>query len=251
MSIRMLAITKRNMIRFFKLLLLLVLSFPALCQTDFGFNSVSESNHVLLDYAKIQQHSTDSSSDLHYAKLVLRFEKDLPLSLEQLQHLYYGKLYSPSYKLYAMSAQEADFNRLISNQRFRKAIPIGKQILQENPVHLEVLFKLYLCYQQLGLKEELMPVKAKVGQLLSAVISSGDGLSPETAYHVIRVGDEYVLMAMLGKTGLHRQSKMERLPNGQLATTDSWVVREEQTETKSDFHASVLLNLEGMPKFEK
>ena len=49
----------------------------------------------------------------------------------------------------------------------------------------------------------------QVMMLFSAITSTGDGKSPETAYHVISTTDEYGLMDMLGLS-LKSQSLIER-----------------------------------------
>ncbi len=205
-----------------------------------------------IEQAQIKKETTDTTSALSYGTLAAQFEQSpAQLDLKQVQYLYYGRLYAPSYKLYNISAEEIAFNKFLASGKYRKALEVGQQLLGQAPASLEVLAKLNVCYRNLDMPQEQARTKVKIDRIVEAITASGDGSSKESAYQLVSVGDEYALMAVLGKEGSRKRSVMGQAAGGYPATTDEWEVKDQRTKQKQHLFMAVLLNLEAMPKFEK
>jgi len=200
-----------------------------------------------IDFKEIQTLTKDSTSRYFYDTLVHDF-LTVPQTFEETKGLnvYYGKLYSKYYKVYDVNGEEHKFSQLIQKGNCKKAITVGDQILKGDPVNLEILLKMFSCYNQLGSTELAKITREKVSVLYRAILHSGTGERKESAYNVVSIADEYAVMAMLGMQPLTRRSSM----HGE-STTDSWEVRDLKSREKKQLHFNVLINLSAMPEFNK
>lgn len=191
-----------------------------------------------LDLKEIDKLTNDSTSRYFYPSLIYDFNNQPQyFDLIQTKFLYYGKLYTKSYKMFQFSADEGEFNKLLSKGRYKKAIPIGEKILQENPASIEIISKLNLCYNKTGLQENADITLNKLTLLLNTVFESGTGKEQKTAFKVVAIGDQYAIMAWLGVKGLSRQSLMK---NG--SAIDSFKVKDTKSGKKYDMHFEWLVN---------
>lgn len=193
-----------------------------------------------LDLKEIDKLTNDSTSDYFYLRLISDFNNQ-PQYFDSVKakFLYYGKLYTKSYKMFQFSTDEVEFNKLLSKGKYKKATPIGEKILQENPAYIEILSKLNLCHKKTGLNENADTTLNKLTLLLNTVFHSGTGNEKENAFKVVAIGDEYAIMAWLGVVGISRQS----LIKGD-STIDSWKVKDSKSGKKYDIHFEWLVNAE-------
>lgn len=191
-----------------------------------------------LNLKEIEKLTNDSTSDYFYPRLISDF-KNQPQYFDSVKakFLYYGKLYTKSYKMFQFSTDEVEFNKLLSKGKYKKATPIGEKILQENPANIEIISKLNLCYKKTGLKENADTTLNKLTLLLNTVFQSGTGKEKENAYKVVAIGDEYTIMAWLGVSVVTRQSLMK---DG--STIDSFKVRDSKSGKKYEMHFEWLVN---------
>jgi hypothetical protein len=193
-----------------------------------------------LDLKEIGNRTNDSTSAYFYPTLIYQF-KNNPQSFDttKAKFLYYGKLYSKNYKMFQFTGDDKEFNRLLNKHSYRKAIPFGEKILQEDPANIEVNVKLNLCYNKGDMKEKADTTLIKLTFLLNAVFQSGTGRDKDSGYQVVAIGDEYIVMSWLGLVTLSRQSAMKGS-----STIDSWEVKNIKTGQKSTLHFEWLVNLE-------
>jgi len=151
-----------------------------------------------IDFDNIKALTQDSLSETYYPKLINRFMSyDTTLTEYEYKLLYYGNVFTDAYNPYATSDAENEFLELYNKQEYTKAIPLGMKVLEENPINTTVLFKMLVIYNQLAdeINEERFAMLYY--GLLTQVYYSGDGKTCESAMVVIRVTDEYEIMAEL------------------------------------------------------
>ena len=151
-----------------------------------------------VDFDEIKLLTQDSLSETYYPKLIERFMSfDSTLTENDYKLLYYGNIFTESYNPYGTSNTEREFLELYNKQEYTKALPLGMKVLEENPINTTILFKMYVIYYQLDDKENLSKYALLYYGLLSEIYYSGDGQTCETAMVVIKVSDEYEIIAEL------------------------------------------------------
>lgn len=198
-----------------------------------------------LDLNEIKKSVQDSTSSSSYRSLIEEFNQN-PSALDTSKGgiIYYGKLFT-GYDPFRINFHELDFNKLVLQNKYKQAILKGEELIKSDPVNLEVLSKLLLCYSKTDnkVKEEL--TKNKVDLLTTAILTHGDGLSESTTLKVISVADEYAMMGMLGISGMTRSSKLSSK-----STVDTWKAKNSKGK-RIDFFAEVLHSLDTAPKINQ
>jgi hypothetical protein len=122
-----------------------------------------------------------------------------------------GQTFDPAAlrKAYAESASYDGYNTDIVNLRapFLKAysdgdcetaVRHGQAILEKNYVYIDGHYILSTCYRRLGQTDLADRHIAVARGLVRAILASGDGKTPETAYVVIAVSEEYTILGVRG-----------------------------------------------------
>lgn len=84
-----------------------------------------------------------------------------------------------------------------------------QDILQHNPMDLEVRLLLEFACEKQGLKEEAQRHHAFVQGMIEAIFSQGDGKSAATALPVVAVAEEYTILSLNGLR-MHQQYLVEK-----------------------------------------
>ena len=157
------------------------------------------------DYKEIEKAINDNNSEFYYPELLRRFEAaDTTLTSEQAYYFYYGTATRPDYNPYKLNnykeMNEALSGDKVTEENRRKAAQVIERELQTDPTNLRFHFYKQMVYSNLYGHEsqEYLDAVFQVRTLLSAIMTSGDGRSKETAFHVISVTDEYGVMDILG-----------------------------------------------------
>ncbi len=159
------------------------------------------------DYKQIKKEINLKNSEFYYPELLRRFEAaDTTLTAAQLFHFYFGTATRSDYNPYRMSdygaIQKALTKETPGKEDWENAAKSIDEQLKSDPTNIRFhLFK-HVVYSNLYGPEAEQTVGAynQVIMLLSAVTSTGDGRSKETAYHVISVVDEYGILDVYGLT---------------------------------------------------
>ena len=146
-----------------------------------------------------------NAPDYKRIELLRRFQAtDTTLTLEQIRHFYYGTATRSDYDPYKMAKidalREAFEKDTPSKEDWEKAaLEIDKE-LETDPTNIRFHLYKHLIYCNLYGQdsEKASDAHNQVVMLLSAVTSTGDGSSKETAFHVISVADEYGIMDIFG-----------------------------------------------------
>ena len=152
------------------------------------------------DYKRIKKEINTKGSEFYYPELLRRFqETDRTLSLEQVRHFYYGAATKSDYNPYQFSLLH-ELNEALGKEDLEEAASIIDKQLSDDPTNLQFYeHKMMLQIKQYGRdSKEADDAFFQVFMLSSAILSSGDGLSKESAIHVINIGDEYAILNMYG-----------------------------------------------------
>ncbi|MDR2040582.1 MAG: DUF4919 domain-containing protein [Bacteroidales bacterium] len=169
-----------------------------LAQQIFIDNEMSwEDNFVKPDYEQIKLNIENKQSNFHYSKLWNRFQQgDSTMTLDEKRHLYYGYVFHKDYAPYLSVYDSKQVNDILGKEEptqkeWKKLVSLLNTSLGAEPFNFR-----YLYYQSIAYNALKNPVSAKknmrkIWNIADALISTGDGLSKETAIHVIAVSSEY------------------------------------------------------------
>jgi len=151
-------------------------------------------------YKMIESVTKDSTSEYFYPKLMARFLNcDSTLQLQDYRCLYFGYIYQKEYQPYWLSSQENELIKYyrsskIKEKDYDKIISLTTQSILEFPFDLRQMNYLSYIYHLKGDNLSQQKVSRKFTGIIDAIMTSGDGKTCETAFHVISVGHEYVLL---------------------------------------------------------
>lgn len=159
------------------------------------------------DYKQIRQAITNSRGPHYYPTLMRRYvECDTTLTLEQYRYLYYGYTLQEDFVPYKSSKKALTDAR----KRFTKAhgestlapemIRLAKAQLDDNPFDIPAINMIAVSYLQIGDTVQYNVWDIKQKGIIDAIISTGDGAEPESAFHVIDLEHEYEVLHRLGLT---------------------------------------------------
>ncbi|MDR0793399.1 MAG: DUF4919 domain-containing protein [Chitinophagaceae bacterium] len=157
------------------------------------------------DYKEIESEITNKDSKFYYPKLMERYNAfDTTLSTEEYKYLYYGVLFQRSYSPYGKSIYTDTLNNLLKDKQsfstsdYNNIIKYETLILKEFPFNLRNLLMLAFAYEENGIVDSLMFVNFKLKNVAKTILSTGDGKTESTAWHVISIEHEYDLLSLLG-----------------------------------------------------
>jgi len=156
------------------------------------------------DYKKIGKETKKKKSEFYYKKLFNRYlDGDTTFSLDEKRHLYYGFSFQEAYSPYGSSiytdSLEVFYEKdTLTEVDFNEIIRFSKLVLEENPFDLRAINNLNFSYYSLGDKEFEKLYNYKFFMIIDAIMSSGDGISEESAFYVLYVAHEYDLINALG-----------------------------------------------------
>ena len=142
------------------------------------------------NYKKIKRNINKKRSNFNYTTLYNKYYTlKSKMSLEEKRHLYFGYIFQKEYNPFGISKYKDNLNKLarqkITKSNIYTLLKLTEQILRKNPFDLEVLkYRSYLHKKdnnQLGLAQ----TKKQIKIIKDAILSTGNGLSRKTAYHVI------------------------------------------------------------------
>ena len=143
-------------------------------------------------------------------RLCERFESgDTTLTSDQYATVYYGFAAQSRYNG-SLGYGEVDAMTLIEQDKPQEAFALCERILSKAPVSLQGHMMLLLAAGRAAIPpEQAYRYAIRFDGLLDAVFRSGDGRSVRTAFRVLSVADEYVVMQALGVESVLSQSLVE------------------------------------------
>lgn len=158
------------------------------------------------DLDQILKNTTDSGSPFYYPLLMERYQKnDTTLTLEDYRHLYLGYSFQEGYDPYRISPYHNELKALYTQVEDKTAdsdsiIKYATLALDDSPFDLREINLLVYGYKVKGDKKQETEWSYKLQGLLDAILSTGDGLSPDSAWFVIQPAHEYDIVNRLGLT---------------------------------------------------
>jgi hypothetical protein len=177
------------------LLSILIQSIFLIAQDDMPFESP--------DYEAIEKAVNDSTSGLYFDDLYKRFKNsDTTMTLEEVRNLYYGFSYQDEYTAIIVSDELDSLNTIMekpyhSNNDYLRVIEFANTHIEKYPFDVNVysmLIHAYEVMQQIDKREEVI---SKIYMIVDAIMSTGDGMTEETPFHVIYVAHEYLIATVL------------------------------------------------------
>ena len=157
------------------------------------------------DYKQIRQAISNSRSPNYYPQLMRRYvDNDSTLTLEQYRYIYYGYTLQEDFVPYKSQKQQLidarnRFTRLKGDESLAPdMIRVAKASLDDNPFDIPAINIIAVSYLQIGdtLQYTLWDMKQK--GIIDAILSTGDGAEPSSAFHVIDLEHEYEVLNRLG-----------------------------------------------------
>ncbi len=148
-----------------------------------------------VNFTEIKQ-KLEADKDL-YKSLQKRFTKtDTTLTAEDFQVLYYGQCFQKNYQPYGKDYDNIEkFKKYFLKSDYANALPVALTMIGNNPMDMEMTFKALVCYYELKDEEGKAAMAFRYNNIMGAVYESGDGKTESTAFVVMRISDEYELMA--------------------------------------------------------
>ena len=176
-------------------IMLLWISEAVFCQANFATPP---------NYALIKANIENKSSNYYYPSLIKRLqENDTMLNLPEYLHAYYGTALQKDYKPYGLTSQDEKLHEFykkdsLVGSEVQDYIKVARKALQESPVDLGLMLLLAYAYHQSGDDATAIKISANVRGLLTAILTTGDGQRCESAFHVIAISHEYVMLNLFG-----------------------------------------------------
>ena len=157
-----------------------------------------------IKFKKLKKEIRKQRSPFYYPVLFQRYlDLDTSLTSEDFRYLYYGFTYQDAYSPYGIPALQDSLISYLSRQEllraeYEVAARIGRQLLRESPFRLRETFITAVAYEMAGNGKMSSIYFSFFEKQVDAIMSSGDGLSTNTAFVVIYIRDEYEMLEVLG-----------------------------------------------------
>ncbi len=161
-------------------------------------------NNKVPAYNEIENNIKVSSSNFYYPNLMERYNLgDSTFTPDEKRHLYFGYVFQPGYNPADTSQYNNKMAELLNRQSFSERdyntiLEYADALLQEDPFNLRALNAKLLVYAQKNNVDAYKRTAQKRRIVQQAITSTGDGMTKETPYHVIKVAHEYDLLGFLG-----------------------------------------------------
>jgi hypothetical protein len=177
--------------------IILILSFSILL---LNITYAQEINFEKPDYQLIKKNIEDKSSNYYYPKLLERMtSNDTLLNNNDFIHLYLGYFFNPKYSSFYRSTDEEKLKKYyqsntIDEKDYDEIIKLAEHALIDFPFDLRQMNFLAYIYHLKGDEISAKNISSRFHNIIEAIMSTGDGKTCETGFHVISVSHEYVLL---------------------------------------------------------
>ena len=121
-------------------------------------------------------------------------QKDPSVNFTELRHAFYE---SPNYNPYAPMMTYRPLNAALAQKNYEEVLKIAESVLAKNFVEVNAHMAAQIAYQETGNAERAQFHKFMADGLLNSIKASVDGKSPEKAFEVISINEEYGLIRSL------------------------------------------------------
>jgi hypothetical protein len=159
-----------------------------------------EFTYEIPDYDLIKKETHDSANIFYYPKLLSRLTQyDTTLTSDDYRYLYFGYIFQDDYQPYWTSPDEKELmkyyrSETIDEKDHDEIIRLATHSINEFPFDLRQMNFMGYIYHLKGDEEMAKKVSFRFHGIFGAIMSSGDGKTCESAFHVISVSHEYVFL---------------------------------------------------------
>jgi hypothetical protein len=169
-----------------------------------GFSAMAQNAKFFPpNYSEIEKNIKKRDSNLYYPKLMERFKNgDSTFTLDEKHHLYYGFIFQPQYSPYNLSTIQREINKInekdsISTDDWKELQKSASVILDKNPFDIGTIEYFLIASENLNDLNSLQKGISQLRTVYDAIINSGDGLTKESSFYVIKVSNEYDVLRAL------------------------------------------------------
>lgn len=210
------------------LLTLLVCFSGKLC---FGQNNDA---FLEVNYSEIEKFV--NQNEKVYNELMARFMKgDTLLEINELKYIFYGTSYSSKYRYKELSREAA---QLIKEEKYEEALKMCREELKVSPTSLDILFREWICLKELELNADTCEIQ--ISQLFYLILSTGDGKTAKTAFKVMEVPDEYIIIYNVFGANVKAQALV--------GNCDVMTLYDDDPDKTWDVYFDITLHLEKLSK---
>jgi hypothetical protein len=161
-------------------------------------------SYTRVDFKKVRSEVAKKKSAFFYPVLFERYRNnDTALNHEEFRYLYYGYTFQEDYRPYAIHDSETQVNDLLmkdtlTTEDFSVIQGCCREILKLHPFSIHYLLTAAIASSRVGDTEEAGIYYFKYNGILSAILSSGDGATEQSAWSVILISDEAELIRAMG-----------------------------------------------------
>ena len=94
----------------------------------------------------------------------------------------------------------------LSKGEWKKVITYIYKYFDTFPFDLEKLNILFIAYHNVNDEYYSIKYRGKLEMLIKTILLTGDGKTPETGFHVLKLDDEYALLSVLGYDYLGKET---------------------------------------------
>lgn len=160
-------------------------------------------NYEIVNIETIKSEISDEKSIYFYPELFSRYSaNDTNLHLDDYRRLYYGHSLQPYFnpsltQLHdsVIALRKYLYQKEIS---FERVIELAGFVLRLDPFFIDGVHLTALSYDKTGKPEQASLWMDKYIKLIKTIWASGNGKTPETAFTVLSVSDEYAILDALG-----------------------------------------------------
>ena len=162
------------------------------------------------NYEQIKKDCTDKHSDRYYPKLVKRFsEVDTNLDVTDMQTFYYGQAFLDGYNPYQRYDEFDEIRTIMRKDEAptiedtRKIVKLADAVITKCPAEPMAYYYKFVgqsmaCKYFGGDTAEMQRTQLQFQMLFYTISSTGNGITPEVAMHVVNTSHEYMMMNMYG-----------------------------------------------------
>ena len=156
------------------------------------------------DYRQIERNTKEASSSYYYPNLMKKYmDGDTRITREEGRHLYFGYVYQQGYEPTDTSVNNNLLAQVLAKGIFTSVdysdiLQYSNALLLEDPFNLRALNAKLLVYAQQDDSDEYKKVVQQRKVVQDAIISTGDGMSDNTPFYVIKVAHQFDILPFLG-----------------------------------------------------
>lgn len=133
--------------------------------------------------------------NLNYQKLLAKYANPgQPVDSVEFEYLYYLKYKLPGFSYYNLNSEEMVFRDTYDSRDYQKCAGLGIKLLKKDPTDLTTLIYTATSFKNLHKPDSAQLLLRRFDLLISIITKYGDGKTPDSAFRVVKISDEYAIL---------------------------------------------------------